>query len=102
MESARWTVEALDWQLADRSETPEFFRAHLAKLRERILLTSRQADYTTPCDIARVLGESSALSFLRRQVGLYGELLENWPGIVQAARELRGDGVRLSEHVARL
>jgi hypothetical protein len=95
-------VEALDRQIADRSETPEFFRAHLAKLREGILLASRGADYTAPYDIARVLGETNALSFLRRQVGLYGELLENWPGIVQAARELRGDGMRLSENVARL
>jgi hypothetical protein len=102
MESARCTVEALDRQLADRSETPEFFRAHLAELRERILLGSRGADYATPHDIARVLGESSALSFLRRQVGLYGELLGNWPGIVQAACELRGDGIRLSKNVARL
>jgi hypothetical protein len=102
VESARWTVEALDRQLADRSETPEFFRAHLAELRERILLARRRADYATPQDIARVLGETNALSFFRGLVGTYGELLETWPGIVQAARELRGDGVRLSENVARL
>jgi hypothetical protein len=101
-ESARWTVEALDRQLADQSETPEFFRAHLADLRERILLASRQADYATPHDIARVLGETNALSFVRRLVGIYGELLEAWPAVIQAARELRGDGIRLSENVARL
>jgi hypothetical protein len=56
-------------------------------------------DYLVPRDLAEGFGGTAARPLLPRLVRRFGEVLQVWPDLFAAAKELRGRGVRLAKPV---
>jgi hypothetical protein len=67
-------------------------RQLLAVLREAL----PGKDFTSPPDLAEAFGADAACARLQRLVRRFGELLQVWPDMVEAARDLRARGLRLA------
>jgi hypothetical protein len=67
----------------------------LAGLRGRLL----EADYAVPDDLRQAFGPDYALPVFQRLVARFGRLLQCWPAMVAAARDLRSRDVRPAEPV---
>jgi hypothetical protein len=78
---------------------PEFWaddvRRVLALLQED--LTGKRCP--APCDLVEAFGMDTAGELSRRLVLRLGQMLQCWPDMVEAARDLRAHGVRLAERL---
>jgi hypothetical protein len=88
-------AQRLEGQLRQYGGQPGFWaedvRQVLAGLREDL----PRPDSAVPTDLRSAFGEDGAREMLPRLVRRFGELLQVWPDMVEAARELRarGEGV---------
>jgi hypothetical protein len=88
-------------QLREHSEHPTFW----AKDVKLLLVTLREAlpspSYQLPCDLSAVYGAEDTRPRFQQLVCRFGELLQAWPQMVDAARELRARGIRPAERAGR-
>jgi hypothetical protein len=84
----------LDGQLRSNGGRPAYWAEDV----RRVLNVLRDALpaplYPVPGDLAEVVGEDEARSLGQRLVRRFGQLLQAWPDMVQAARDLRARGLR--------
>jgi hypothetical protein len=68
---------------------------------QRVLTVLRgrltQDDYVVPDDLAQAFGRDAAMPVFQRLVTRFGRLLQDWPVLVEAARDLKARGVRPAE-----
>ena len=80
----------------EQGEMPEFWRADV----EDFLLNAReslqQEDFDIPHDLKTGRTSAENRVFMQELFRRYGQLLQEWPSIVEATRELRASGVGLT------
>jgi hypothetical protein len=75
---------------------PEFWARDVRGVLKGIHETSTKADSFEAADLREMCGDQGTCALLQRLVRRFGRLLRYWPEMVQAARDLRGQGVRLA------
>src|SRR5205823_224229 len=88
-----------DKQLQQHSGQPAFWAADLRQLLAEVRRALPNPAYTIPYDLSAICGDEDARPRFQRLVGRFGELLQAWPAIVSAARELRARGVRPADRL---
>ncbi|MEI9894949.1 MAG: hypothetical protein WDN28_13945 [Chthoniobacter sp.] len=89
-------IGSLEEGLRTETEAPEFWRRDMQEFLDRTREALQREDFDIPQELkaGRSSGESRGL--MQKLIAGYGLLLEDWPGIVAAARDLRRAGHRFS------
>jgi hypothetical protein len=58
-------------------------------------------EFVVPRELQTGRTTEEALGLMQRWMGQYGELLQAWPALVEAARRLRSNGQGLAKHVVK-
>jgi hypothetical protein len=72
------------------------YAADVDRYFNKLQKSEAREDYWIPLDLWSVNRAASAVQQLREDLTEFGQLLHIWPGIFEAAKSLRRDGVRLS------
>jgi hypothetical protein len=78
---------------------PKFYAALQSSYRQRIGQALGSGEYFLPRDIAEAGTPEEILKAAQCLVLRFGQVLREWPAIVEAAKMLRGRGVRLAQPV---
>ena len=89
----------LETRLREHGASPAFWADDVRRTIDALRKTATRSDYMVPRDLRNGRDVSSARRLTRALVSKFGELLEAWPTLVEAARRLRADGCRVSEPV---
>jgi len=107
LEALRLTVQQmeadklayLEDRLREEEDAPDYWRSDL----EKFILHTREAmtygDFDIPFDLKTQRSDEENRRFMQALLMSYGALLEDWPAMVQAARELRESGLICSTAV---
>jgi hypothetical protein len=94
----------LEGMLRERSATVSRTSARCAsdmiRFCEKTKAAESRDDYWLPLDLRAADGPGGAETRMRRVLKDFGELLVQWPAMVEAARSLRAGGVRVSVDVS--
>jgi hypothetical protein len=86
--------------LADRLRQfgglPEFWAQDARQVLAHMHDALAGESYATPWDLAEAFGPARAGAMAQRLVLRTGQMLQNWPALVEAARDLRRTGIRLA------
>ncbi len=82
----------LDGQL-QLDEAPDFWRRDVEQFLENARASLTAPDFDIPLDLKNGRSAEESRAFMRQLFARYGALLEEWPAIVEATRELRRSGV---------
>jgi hypothetical protein len=89
----------LEDRLREEEDAPDYWRRDL----EKFILHTREAltyeDFDIPFDLKTQRSDEENRRFMQALLVSYGALLEDWPAMVQAARELRESGLVYSTAV---
>lgn len=85
-------VVALDKHMKGKPKGPWLSAARA--YREGVYAAAVTDDYFVPCDFRHFGTQDDALGAFKSMVSKFGRLLQNWPAIYQAARELHDAGWR--------
>jgi hypothetical protein len=72
------------------------YAADVNRYFQKLRASEARDDYWIPLDLWSVDGAASAVRRLRENLTDFGRVLDAWPGIFEAAKLLRQEGVRLS------
>ena len=89
-------IVALEETLRTDTEAPEFWRRDMQDFLDHTRAALQHEDFDIPYELktGRTIEENRAL--MQQLIGRHGLLLEEWPAIVSAARDLRREGLRFS------
>jgi hypothetical protein len=92
-------IIALEHALFTEIDAPEFWRRDLRDFLDHTRDTMQHEDFDVPHELkaGRTIEENRDL--MQKLVASYGMLLEDWPAIVSAARDLRREGQSFSANV---
>jgi hypothetical protein len=93
MESAY--LNMFEGYLKSHAGSPRFWQDEMDEYLKSLRAALAKDDYIVPQDLP-VNGDADARDLLRRLVYKFGRLLETWPDMVSAARELRAKELRLA------
>ena len=92
-EAGSWQISQMEKRIEDREYTPRWFVKYLEKYIEVVRESQPKPDYIIPQDLQAICTDKDQARRLSQElVRKYGELLESWPDIVCAARELKDKG----------
>jgi hypothetical protein len=98
--SACATLDEIERVLQGAAAEGDFLRNY----QRRYVQVARQAlqrlDYVVPRDLVECFGFEHARALSRQLIGRFGELLQVWPVMVEAAKVLRNRGIRLGSTVS--
>ena len=80
-------------------EIPDYYQAYRRQHRQTVREAIVSPKYFVPRDLRDLGSEEEIRRVVQNLVHEQGRLLEHWPDIVQAARELRAKGIRLTRAV---
>lgn len=92
-------LRRIDECLEINHDGPQYWRADLEKVRERLRDRISDSHVVIPGDIASGGSRSDLLQRVRNVVRNYGQLLQYWPRIVASARTLKASGVQIASGV---
>jgi hypothetical protein len=89
-------IVALDDSLRNEADAPDFWKQDLQDFLDHTREALQHEDFDIPYELKA--GRSSAENrvLMQKLIASYGLLLEEWPAIVAAARDLREAGIRFS------
>jgi hypothetical protein len=85
----------LDKQL-EQDDLPDFWRRDVENLLRNARESLAEEDFDIPHDLKTGRTSAENRLFMQELFARFGQLLQEWPGIVKASRELRAAGVRLA------
>lgn len=91
----------LETLLADEHDAPEFWRHDLEAFLTRAREALSAGDFDIPYDLKANRTPEQNRVLMQELFTRYGQLLEDWPGMVAAARELRESGLVIAESLPR-
>ena len=91
-----WQISQIERRLEDRERTPKFFAKYLHRYVDIVRESQLKREFIIPRDLWDIHGKEEARKLSKRLVHQFGELLQVWPDLVAAAKELRGRGVFLA------
>jgi hypothetical protein len=85
--------------LKKRPDAPEFWRSDLERYNDHVRAALSRPDADLPYELRETTARNPAQSraLLQRLMIEFGRLLETWPEIFAAARDLRMEGIRMAE-----
>jgi hypothetical protein len=89
----------LEAQLRAFGGLPGFWADDVGRVLVRLRGNLADPGFAVPWDLRSAFGAERAGSLTRRLVGRFGRLLQAWPALVEAAKALRGRGMRLAQPV---
>lgn len=89
----------LETRLGEHGGRPAYWAEDVRKTIEYLRRAAAGKDYVVPRDLGDALDVDAARLLTRELVEKFGELLEAWPVLVEAARQLRARGCRVSDPV---
>ena len=89
-------VTTLETQLRTHDSTPRFWAEDVRRIIERLRKATGADEFIVPRDLQGGRGAGDARRLIQELTGRFGELLEAWPTIVDAARRLRAQDRRLT------
>ncbi len=89
----------MEERLREETEAPDFWRRDIADFIAHTRLALEHEDFDIPFDLKPQRSDAANREFMQRLLAHYGALLEDWPEIVAAARELRAEGRVFSTEV---
>lgn len=96
--SNRLFANKLKERTQQMKERHSFYVADVIHYFEKVKTAEAREDYWLPLDMFSFDG-SGTTARVRKAFGQYGKLLDAWPSIVEGAKALRSEGVRLSRPV---
>lgn len=90
------SLTALHGQLHTYGSSPNFWADDTKRMIELMSTASNTEDYLVPRDLRHGSNADEARQLSQELVGKFGELVEAWPTLVDAARRLRANGCRLT------
>jgi hypothetical protein len=92
---------ATQWEssLARHAEQPAYWAADLRRLLDLLRTRMTAADCAVPADLVAAAGAAQAMPLFQHLLAKFSQLLEAWPTLVEAARDLRSAGVGVAEAV---
>ncbi|MEP6667540.1 MAG: hypothetical protein ABJF10_00220 [Chthoniobacter sp.] len=89
-------IMALEESLRTETDAPEFWRRDLQDFLDHTREAMQQEDFDIPYALKAGRTSDENRGLMQQLIGSYGLLLEDWPGIVSAARDLRREGTCFS------
>jgi hypothetical protein len=89
----------LETRLGEHAASPAFWADDVRKTIEWLRQAATRSDYIVPRDLGAVGDLDSDRRLAQELVARFGELLEDWPTLVEATARLRLAGVRVSEQI---
>ncbi len=93
----RISIQSAEYYLNENSGAPEYWVKDMQRYISTSLKALTQNNILIPCDLPGSIDERQSL--FKELVHKFGELLVNWPDIVDAAKELRSKGYLLASKV---
>jgi hypothetical protein len=93
-------LKSLEVWLRDFEECPEVWRNRLLQYHSNFCTTMVERTTPVPFDFVQDFGQEYGKTKVRDLVQEFGNLLRIWPAILEAARHLKMNGVRLSRGLA--
>lgn len=85
----------LDKQL-EQGDLPDFWRSDVENLLRNARESLTEEDFDIPHDLKTGRTSAENRRFMQELFARYGQLLQEWPSIVEATRELSATGIRLA------
>jgi hypothetical protein len=95
MRNLTFTV-LLETRLAEHGARPLYWAEDVRKTIEFLRRAAAGKDYVVPRDLLDARDVDASRLLTRELVAKFGELLEAWPALVEATRQLRARGCRVS------
>jgi hypothetical protein len=92
-------ITLLESQLRLHDSTPRFWAEDVRRMMALLWKATAADEYIVPRDLREGRGADAARRLSQELIGRFGELLEAWPAIVDAARRLRTQDRRLTTPV---
>ena len=92
-------IMALEHILFTEIDAPEFWRRDIRDFLDHTRDMMQREDFDIPYELKAGRTNEENRDLMQKLVASYGLLLEEWPGIVSAARDLRREGKQLSASV---
>ena len=89
----------LEGQLRRYGGQPGFWADDVRRVLDALHETLTGGDFVVPEDLAGAFGREQGRALLPRLVRRFGEALQAWPDVVEAARQLRARGERPGRQV---
>ena len=86
-------------RLREETDAPDFWRRDVEDFIEHTRRALEHEDFDIPLELKPQRPDAENRRLMQQLLASYGELLEDWPAIVQAARELRAEGFVFSTEV---
>jgi hypothetical protein len=96
---AQQELQATEGRLRTWGESPVYWAKDLRDYTRTLTEAMQHREYVVPRELQPGRTTEEALELMRQWVGRYGELLQAWPALVDAARRLRGNEQRLAKAV---
>jgi hypothetical protein len=99
----RYESDRLNWlerELREDMETPDFWRNDLARHLDNVRSSLTHEDFDIPLDLKGRGTPEEAREFMKSALGRYGQLLDEWPALVEGAAALRDSGRSLFEDLS--
>jgi hypothetical protein len=92
-------ITVLESQLRSHDSAPVFWAEDVRRMIALLWKATGEDEYIVPRDLREGRGADAARRLSQELIGRFGELLEAWPAIVDAARRLRAQDRRLTTPV---
>jgi hypothetical protein len=92
-------IIALEESLRSETDAPEFWRRDMQDFLDHTREALQYEDFDIPYELKAGRTTEENRTLMQKLIGNYGMLLEDWPGIVSAARDLRREGRQFSASV---
>ena len=92
-------ITLLESQLRLHDSAPDFWAEDVRRMIALLWKATGTDEYIVPRDLREGRGADAARRLSQELIGRFGELLEAWPAIVDAARRLRAQDCRLTTPV---
>ena len=88
-------ISIMEDRLNNTNETPEYWALELQRYLNLIKRSQTHADYWIPLDLAADASLTTARSLMQKGIFEFGQLLQWWPAMRDAARTLKAEGRNL-------
>lgn len=93
------SIDHLERLLEQHGSTPAYWAQDVRRAQDALRQALPREDYVVPVDLLEGRTPAEARELSKRVVFKFGQLLQAWPDIVAAAKDLRSRGVSLSKEL---
>ena len=96
---AQQDLRIIEGWLQQWGALPAYWATDLRDYHATLTEAMQRREYVVPREMRMDRTVEEALAILRQWLGLFGELLQAWPALVESARRLRGNGRKMANRL---